>query len=67
MKFWLGAQRSLERHTEAATIPVGNGPEYEKTGFTSKNGGTARGALLLFASMILLLFNLLDGQGDSRS
>ena len=62
MRFWWGAQRLPKGLAEG----IGNEQEVKRSGFMSKAGESARGMFLLSLSMILLLFNLLDGQHDSR-
>jgi hypothetical protein len=65
MKIIWGFEGLPKGPAEAATL-VGDGTGYNKKSFTGEAGESARGALLLFVSMILLLFNLLNGQRDSR-
>ena len=63
MKSWRSAQRLPKGLAEA----VGNEREVKRNGFMSKAEDSARGMFLLSLSMILLMFNLLDGQRNSRS
>ena len=63
MKSWWSAQRLPKGLVEA----VDNERAVKKNGFMEEAADSARGMFLLPLSMILLLFNLLDGQCNSRS
>ena len=62
MKFWWSALRLPEGLVEA----VDNEREVKRNGFMGAAADSARGMFLLSLSMILLLFNLLDGDSSSR-
>ena len=65
MKFRWGFE-GLGKGPAEAAVSVADGTGYSKKSFVGEAGESARGAVLLSVSMILLLFNLLNGQRDSR-
>jgi hypothetical protein len=63
MKSWRIAQGLPKGLAEA----VDKEREVKRNGFMGEAADSARGMFLLPLSMIFLLFNLLDGQRNSRS
>jgi hypothetical protein len=66
MYFSWGTVRSADGLVQVAGMNGSHGPEYKGHSLVGGFGNSIREAILLSVSMILVLFNLLDGPGDRK-
>jgi len=62
MRIFWGAQQSAHRFAQSTIVDSGSKLEKNEGGFVSTLENNAREILLFSVSLILLLFNMLEGQ-----